>query len=251
MSCGTSMVRCSSMCGRSCCCRGIFGQHGSPLLMHCRAQRERHRSGSAHGLSGPNFEVVLLIAASEDFLLAGGTALLALNLTTRPTQHLDFFTSSAGGTVRTARDAFEAATAERNWRVERIQDAKTFCRLLIYGDEDLLVDLALDSVPGMAPTASIVGPTFAPEELAGRKLVAQFDRAESRDFTDGYALRTRFDQVSLLTRAAEVDRGFDQLIFASMLDSLDQFLDSMIPVAAEEVPRLRPYFAEWASAPRR
>lgn len=80
-------------------------------------------------------------------------------------------------------------------------------RLLIHGDEDLLVDLALDSVPGMAPTVSIVGPTFAPEEVAGRKLVALFDRAESRDFADVYALRIRFDQVTLLSRAAEVDRA--------------------------------------------
>ncbi|WP_207890884.1 nucleotidyl transferase AbiEii/AbiGii toxin family protein [Rhodococcus sp. Eu-32] len=122
------------------------------------------------------------LPASKGFLLAGGAALVAQNLTTRPTQDLDFFTSSAGASVGTARDSFEAAAAERDWRVERIQDAETYCRLLIHGDEDLLVDLALDSVPGMAPTASIVGPTFAPEELAGRKLIALFDRAEARDF---------------------------------------------------------------------
>lgn len=176
--------------------------------------------------------------------------LVAQSLTTRPTQDLDFFTSSAGGAVGAARDGFEAAAAERNWRVERIQDAETFCRLLIHGDEDLLVDLALDSVPGMAPTASIVGPTFAPEELAGRKLVALFDRAEARDFADVYAMRTRFDQATLLSRAAEVDRGFDRLIFASMLDSLNRFPDRMIPVVAVEVPMLRAYFAEWASALR-
>jgi hypothetical protein len=161
--------------------------------------------------------------------------LVAQNLTTRPTQDLDFFTSSAGGSVLAARDAFEAAAGERNWRLERIQDAETYCRLLIHGDEDLLVDLALDSVPGMPPSASIVGPTFAPEALAGRKLVALFDRAEVRDFADVYSLRNRFDRATLLSRAAEVDRGFDRLIFASMLDSLNRFWDSMIPSAAHEV----------------
>lgn len=77
--------------------------------------RERHRSGSAHGLSSPSCQVVLL---------AGGAALVAQNLTTRPTQDLDFFTSLAGGSVLAARGAFEAAAGERNWRVERIQTKK-------------------------------------------------------------------------------------------------------------------------------
>ena len=72
----------------------------------------------------------------------------------------------------------------------------------------------------------MVGPTFAPEEFAGRKLVALLDR------------------VTLLARAAEVGQGFDHQIFASMHGSLNCFLDSMIPVATEEVPGLKAYFAE-------
>ena len=55
---------------------------------------------------------------------------------------------------------------------ERITDTATFCRMIIHGPKDLLVDLALGSPPGHAVTASFVGPTFAPEELAGRKLLA-------------------------------------------------------------------------------
>ena len=55
----------------------------------------------------------------------------------------------------------------------------------------------------------MVGPTYALDELAGRKLVALFDRAEARDFTDVYALAARFGTDTLLSRAAEVDAGFD------------------------------------------
>lgn len=47
-----------------------------------------------------------------------------------------------------------------------------FCRLIVHGDDSLLVDLALDSPPEHPATASLIGPTFAPEELAGRKVVA-------------------------------------------------------------------------------
>jgi hypothetical protein len=45
---------------------------------------------------------------------------------------------------------------------------RSFCRLLVHGPEDLLVDLAVDSAPKRPASASIAGPTFAPDELAGR-----------------------------------------------------------------------------------
>jgi hypothetical protein len=76
------------------------------------------------------------------------------------------------------------AAATRGWVIETIRDSDTFCRLLVHGPEDLLVDIALDSAPGRPATASILGPTFAPEELVGRKVVALFDRAAPRDFVD-------------------------------------------------------------------
>ena len=108
------------------------------------------------------------LPASDGFLLAGGGALLAQGLTARPTQDLDFFTRPRRRDVRRARDEFTSAAGDRGWTVERVQDSETFCRLLMHGPEDLLVDLAVDSAPGRPASASIAGPTFAPDELAGR-----------------------------------------------------------------------------------
>ena len=51
------------------------------------------------------------LSASRGFLLAGGAALLAQRLTTRPTEDLDFFTAPERGNVPAARDALEAAAA--------------------------------------------------------------------------------------------------------------------------------------------
>jgi hypothetical protein len=52
-------------------------------------------------------------------------------------------------------------------------------------------------------------PTLAPEELAGRKLLALFDRAAGRDFADVRLLARRFGKDVLLTRAVQIDAGFD------------------------------------------
>ena len=132
------------------------------------------------------------LPASDGFLLAGGAALIAQHLTTRPTQDLDFFTRTGAGDVPAARDALAAAAEKRGWTVERHTDTPTFCRLVIHGPESLLVDLAVDAAPGRPPTASFIGPTFAPDELAGRKLIALFDRAAARDFADVYVLALRY-----------------------------------------------------------
>ena len=90
------------------------------------------------------------LPASDGFLLAGRGALLAQGLTVRPTQGLDFFTQPDAGDVGLARDQFLAAASERGWDIDRVQDSGTFCRLLVHGPQDLLVDLALDSGPWAA-----------------------------------------------------------------------------------------------------
>ena len=64
------------------------------------------------------------------------------------------------------------------------------------GPEDLLVDIALDSQPGQPPTMSVAGPTYAPQELAARKVVALFDRFAARDFVDVFALTPHVQQDS-------------------------------------------------------
>lgn len=181
-------------------------------------------------------------------MLAGGAALLAHELTERPTYDLDFFSSRGGEAVSEARDAIERLAERRGWTTERIQDAPTFCRLQITGmDDQLIVDLAIDSPPAHATVTTAVGPSYAPTELAGRKMLALFDRAEARDFADVYRLAGQFGREELLVRAAEVDLGFDRGVLATMIRSLDRFGDSEIPVPDESVATLREYFRHWAA----
>lgn len=185
------------------------------------------------------------LPASHGFLLAGGAALLAQHLTTRPTQDLDFFTRTGVGNVPAAADALEGAATERGWTVERHTGTDTFCRLVIHGPEDLLVDLAVDAAPGRPPTASFIGPTFAPDELAGRKLIALFDRAAARDFADVYVLALRYTKQRLLDEAAALDTGFDPQVLAQMMAALDRYSDSDLAVAPDRIAPLRQFFHDW------
>lgn len=190
-------------------------------------------------------EMFFSLPESDGFLLAGGAALAAQHLTTRPTQDLDLFTCAGRSTVPSARDAFENAARNKGWTIRRIRDADTFCRLVVSSDEELLVDLALDSPPNLPPSVSIAGPTFGLEELAGRKLLALFDRAEARDFADVYTLAQRYDTDVMVNRAAQIDPGFDPTVLATMIRSLGRFTNEDLPADADQVADLRAFFERW------
>ncbi|MDQ2874628.1 MAG: nucleotidyl transferase AbiEii/AbiGii toxin family protein [Actinomycetota bacterium] len=156
------------------------------------------------------------LPASRGFLLAGGAALLAQHLTARSTEDLDFFTAPERGHVLAARDALEAAARQRGWSAQRIHDSETFCRMVIRSsDAEILVDLAVNAPPDLPASATPAGPTLAPEELAGHKLLA---------------------------RAAQIDAGFDAKVLADMIAALDRFTDDEIPVPDDSsAAELRPW----------
>ena len=106
----------------------------------------------------------------------------------------------------------------------------------------MLVDLALESKPGMPATASVAGPTFAPEELAGRKLIALFDRAAARDFVDVYSVARLLGEPTMLTQAAMIDLGFDTQVLAAMVDRLDAYteVDLLLDPQITDTPRCEP-----------
>jgi hypothetical protein len=209
-------------------------------------------TGGTPNLTGFQLEVARLffsLPASKGFLLAGGAALLAQHLTTRPTEDLDFFTAPEHGHVPAARDALEAAARELGWRTERIHDTDTFCRLVIRsGTAEVLTDLAVNPPPDFPPSLTAAGPTLAPEELAGHKLLALYDRAAARDFVDVYLLALRFGQNILLARAAQIDAGFDVKVLADMIATLDRFTDDEIPVTSHlPVSEVRAFYTTWRS----
>ena len=112
----------------------------------------------------------------------------------------------------------------------------------------MVTDLAVDTPPDFPASSTAAGPTLAPEELAGRKLLALFDRAAARDFADVRLLARRFGKDVLLARAAQIDAGFDIGTLAGMIATLDRFADDEIPVPeGSSVAELRAFYTEWRS----
>ena len=209
-------------------------------------------AGGQPDLSAFQLEVARLffaLPASKGFLLAGGAALLAQHLTARPTEDLDFFTAPERGHVPAARDALEAAARQRGWNAERIHDSDTFCRIVIRSaDAAVLVDLAVNAPPDLPASATAAGPTLAPEELAGHKLLALFDRAAARDFADVYVLARLFGKDVMVARAKQIDAGFDTRVLADMIATLSRLTDDEVPLPdGTSAAELRAFYAAWHS----
>lgn len=189
--------------------------------------------------------------SATGFLLAGGGALLASGLTSRPTMDLDFFGTLGEVSVRTAGAEFEQVANRRMWFCQTLQDSETFARLVLHasealGSEELVVDLAVDAPAVMPPVSTEVGPTFHPIELASRKLVALFSRAEARDFADVFALAEHVDPELMLACASEVDLGFDVRTLAEMMLTVVRFAPEELSDDQATSAKIREYFLRWA-----
>jgi hypothetical protein len=186
---------------------------------------------------------------SAGFAVAGGAALVAQGMIHRPTRDIDLFlVDTATSEVTVAAASFEAALDRRGWSHRRVIDQRAFIRLEIDGDhESLIVDLGIDSPPEEPVDTTELGPTLSPRDLAARKTLALFGRAEARDFADVYDLARRYGRDQLLSWAAADDAGFDRPIFATMLASIDRLTDDDLPVQTRHVKDLRAYFHDWAA----
>ena len=199
-------------------------------------------------LSGFQQEIARLffsLQSSQGFVLAGGGALLASGLSIRPTQDLDFFGSPGQVSVSLALDQFLDAIQQQNWDYELLNNANDFARVRVIGSAELVVDLAIDVAPRFPVAQTPVGPVFSPLELAGRKLLALFDRAEARDFVDVYVLSKKFGNQKMFDAATQIEVSLNKQILARMMNALDRFSDDELQIDHSEVGTLRKYFANW------
>ena len=190
------------------------------------------------------------LSESEGFVVVGGAALLALRLIDRPTEDLDFFTDDPTR-ISDAATALIATAGRNGWPVRIVRSTATFHRMELTVDrETVRVDIAVDSSPRRETVTASIGPTLDPIELAGRKLLALFDRAAPRDFADVHRLSQRFDRTAILDMAREIDPGLDLAYLAHALDRAATISDRDFPAEADEIERLRAWAADWARSIR-
>jgi len=119
----------------------------------------------------------------------------------------------------------------RCWSHHRTRDHQEFIRLSIAdGQDSLIIDFGRDTPATESTDATQLGPTLSPRDLAARKTLALFGRAEPRDFADVRDLAQYYGCDHLLQWAAGDDPGFDRQVFADMLTTIDRLADVDLPV---------------------
>ncbi|MGH3490133.1 MAG: nucleotidyl transferase AbiEii/AbiGii toxin family protein [Actinopolymorphaceae bacterium] len=192
------------------------------------------------------------LTESRGFVVAGGAALIASGLVSRPTNDIDLFAVHNNSTsIQQAATSFEEAAHQQRWTTRRVVDQPEFVRLVVDdGAETLAIDLGRDSPPAQPPQTTVLGPTLADHDLAARKTLALYGRAEGRDFADVYHLADKFGRDRLLEWAHNQDPGFNTTVFADMLTALNRLRDHDIPIPPRQIQDLRSYFADWAASLR-
>lgn len=192
------------------------------------------------------------LPASDGFALAGGSALVALGVVDRLTRDLDAFIAAQPGNppgdVRALATSFCAALTAQGWTVHLVRDHVTFARLLATLDgQTIEVDLAVDSPP-LFPLQEVDGiPALTAEDLAARKILAILDRTEGRDFTDLWALSTRFGRAACIAWAQQLDSGVSEHDIADAFTRLERLGNDELPCAPAERAAVRAWFTAWTT----
>ncbi len=202
----------------------------------------------------PRHERIALAAGARYGLaLAGGYAVRAHGIGSRPSGDVDLFTT------RQHRDEFPELTSvvvsalgTAGYVTSVIMSGETFVRLIVTdpvdGQEEK-VELSADW-RAHDPVQLDIGPVLHPDDAAANKVCALFGRALPRDFLDVDATLTNgmYTREQLLELAAESDHGFDLLLFADALGALTQITDAALTEYGTDpqvIADMHRRFAEW------
>jgi hypothetical protein len=208
-------------------------------------------------------EIALHAAGRHGFALAGGNALIAHGITSRPTADVDLFTDQERG-VEAASESIEKALVAAGFQAEK-QDKTGGLADLFPGMGYGMAEWAI-TAPGGAqitlqlayfdrkhrPVTMALGPVLDLADVAAWKTAAIVNRADPRDYVDLAALLNRYTVDQLLDMARKVDPGLEESDIARVGSRLDELSDSVFlrlyELGPRQVATIRQRFAAWPRA---
>jgi hypothetical protein len=216
-------------------------------------------------------EVILTAASGYLVALGGGNALLAYEVTDRPTQDVDVFFGRVDE-LADAAPAIEAALTAAGYGVTPIDKAEGLTDIWEDAGEGLaewevttpdgehVVQVQAGHFDVLAKPVRVkgIGPVLALDDIAGHKACAMATRAASRDFVDIASLqeyRKKYRWAKLIELARERDSGLELADFADAVRRLDRIADDRFTASlpkGRDTTWLRQHFRDWPrQAPER
>lgn len=201
-------------------------------------------------------QVIRPVIEQYGFGLAGGNALRAHGLSSRPTRDINMATRTEGAISR-ALPRVEAALRAAGfdvrptgtWMSEVVSDAADYTARLVVtaGGKRVLLELGVRDM--LSPPAQMknVGLVLNVEDVLASKTLALADRAAARDFIDVYeAMQQGWSPERLIALAWRLNPGdYDAASFTQVvpnLEELDDFEFSQYGLGPRQVKELRDTF---------
>lgn len=201
------------------------------------------------GLVEFEFRVVQLffeVAASNGFVLAGRTALVATSMADRVGHEIEFLGSSGEVDLDGAAEQFVSHVLNSGWFATVLERSSTRVHLQVMGADIITVDLVVGTPPVRPTVNTGLGPTLDPREAAGRELLAFVENSTPERFDEVYRLFLGFGQDAMFSEAAAVDPSLAPSTLADTIDSLDGISDDELPCNRYQGDLMRAAFAGWA-----
>jgi hypothetical protein len=192
----------------------------------------------------------LEVLGGRGFVLGGGHAVELHGMASRPSEDIDLFSPVRGSPGEAAADLI-AAYRNGGFGVAVLRETADLVQIEVTGagGEACKVDLGV-FWRSRAPVLLEVGPVLHPDDAAGGKMDALFNRWAPRDYLDINSILAsgRYTRRQLLDIAAGHNPGFSPQMFSESLSYLRDIPDrefAAYDASAELIIRMRRIFADW------
>jgi Nucleotidyl transferase AbiEii toxin, Type IV TA system len=202
--------------------------------------------------------VALQAAADHGFALAGGNALAAHGIISRPTHDVDLFAAEPGAVGEAAGPVADALAAA-GLTVTPVEATEDLGEVFYGFSQEMAewevsgggqaVRLQLVRFDRSRPAVMMdVGPVLHPDDLVGSKVAAMATRAEARDYADVAAALASYSREELVALAHRADPDLADEELAEAMQVLDAPVMGEVlarEFSAEQVRGIRAAFDAW------